>query len=107
MDIRTKTTEYEITPDVSNYLDERIASLEKLLGADANTARLEVEVGRAAGGQRHGEYLWFAEFQIVQPGLDRIVTRNNEPTINAAIDAAKDEIAPQTPQYKKAPVCDS
>ena len=46
MDIRIKATNYEITPDVSAYLDKRLATLERFLG-DIRLVRCEVEVGRA------------------------------------------------------------
>lgn len=95
MDIRTKATDYVITPEVSAYLDERLAAIEKMLGDESAAARCEVEIGRAAGNQRHGDHSWFAEFIISVPGRDRIIARNNEATVNAAIDNAKDEALAQ------------
>jgi ribosomal subunit interface protein len=91
MEIRIKTTDYEITPDVRSYLDERLAHLEKLLGADSETARCEVEIGRAAGRPRHGANIWFAEIQIIQSAGKRIVATNNSESINGAIDDVKVE----------------
>lgn len=101
MDIRIKTTDYQITPDVSEYLHQKLASLEKLLGDDTEHARCEVELGRAGGAQRHGEYVWFAEIQVLRPGSPRVVARNQEPTMNAAIDNAKEEAMMQLRKEKK------
>lgn len=78
----------------------RLAPIEKLLGDDAELARCEVELGRS-GAQRHGEYTWFAEIQIVSPGSDRVIARNQEPTVNAAIDNAQEEAMMQLRKQKK------
>ena len=80
---------------VAQYLDERLGALEKLLGDDAETTRCEVELGRAAGKRKHSDHQWFAEFQIKRPGEKALVSRNNESTINAAIDNARDEMRAQ------------
>lgn len=101
MDVRIKTNDYQITPEVSAYLDERVASLEKFVGDDAGTARCEVEVGRDAGRPRHGANIWFAEIHIIQPGMARVYARNNAQSLNAAIDDVKEEVERQLRQNKK------
>lgn len=101
MDIRTRTTDYQMAPETSKYLDERVAHIEKFLGHDAASARLEVEVGKAEGHHKHSDYHYFAEFQLVRPGFPRLVAKNHEPTVNAAIDNAKDELLRQLRQDKK------
>ena len=101
MDIRIKTTDYEITPEVSAYLDERIAALEKFLTGDPEITRCEVERGRAAGRPRHGANIWFAEISVIQPGMTRVHARNNAQSINAAIDDVKEEVERQLRSEKK------
>ncbi len=101
MDIRIKTTDYELTPEVRSYLDDRIASLEKFLGDNAGVARCEVELGLAAGGQRHGANMWFAEVRILVPGNDAVYARNNSSSVNAAIDDVKEEVERQLRKEKK------
>ena len=101
MDIRTRTTDYQMTPEVSEYLDERVSHIEKFLGSDASNARIEVELGKAEGRHKHSEYQYFAEFQLVRPGFPRIVAKNHEPGVNAAIDNAKEELLRQLRQDKK------
>ncbi|MCE9541271.1 HPF/RaiA family ribosome-associated protein [Candidatus Kaiserbacteria bacterium] len=100
MNIRIKTSDYEMPTKVSLYLAEKLVSLEKLLGADADTTRCEVELGRATGRHKHSEYQWFAEIQVKQPGMPRLVARNHESAINAAIDNAKDEMLRQLRKSK-------
>lgn len=95
MDIRIKTTDYEITPDVSSHLSEKVASIEKMIGSDSHAARLEVEIARAAGNQRHGDHMWRAEFLLTYPGSPSIRASNNASTVNAAIDDAKNELVTQ------------
>ena len=91
MDIRIKTTDFAMNSQVEDYLDERILTLEKHIGTDAENARCEIEIGRAAAHSKHGEN-WFAEVQIWIAGGDQVRVVAHGETVNAAIDAAKDEI---------------
>jgi ribosomal subunit interface protein len=102
MNTRIKSTDYQITPEVSDYLDTRLLTLEKLLGTDADLARCEVEVGRDAGNQRHGEHMWFAEITIKAPGGLRARASNRASSINAAIDDVKEEVERQLRREKQA-----
>ena len=90
-----------MTADVSTYLDEKIASIEKHLGSDADHARCEVEIGRAAGGQRHGANMWFAEFNLILSGNNTIHSTNNASNVNTAIDDAKEEVLGQLRTQKQ------
>lgn len=101
MDIRIKTTDYELTEDTRSYLDGRLTSLEKFLGGDTSLVRCEVELGRDAGRPRHGANMWFAEIRIMQPGTTPIYARNNAASVNAAIDDVKEEVERQLRQEKK------
>ncbi len=92
--------EFELTGAVRKYLEIRTRALEKLLGPDAAISRCEVELGRAAGKQRHGEHLYFAEFLIRAPRRKPVRAVNHESTINAAIDNAKDEAMRQLRKQK-------
>jgi ribosomal subunit interface protein len=95
MDIRTKTTNYEMTADASAYLDERIAAIERMLGEDAHAARLEVEIARDGGDRHHSDHMWKVEFLVQYPGSQRIRASNRAQSVNAAIDDAKEEIVRQ------------
>lgn len=102
MDIRLKTTDYQITGEVQSYLDERLATIEKMLGSDASAARLEVELGRAAGSSRHSEHAWRVEINISYPGGPSIRATNNAETVNTAIDDAKEEAVRQLRSSRQA-----
>lgn len=101
MDVRVRSADFQITTETSEYLQQRLASIEKLLGSDAAHARCEVELSRAGGAERHGAYTWCAEIQVIYPGGERVVARNQEPTVNAAIDNAKDEVTMQLRKNKR------
>jgi ribosomal subunit interface protein len=100
MNIRIKATDYEMPKKVADYLDERLASLEKLLGEKAEMTRCEIELGRATGRHKHSEYQWFVEIQIKRPGEKVLVARNHEASINAAIDNARNEMRAQLSKNK-------
>lgn len=101
MNTRIKSTDYQITPEVSDYLNARLLTLEKLLGTDAELARCEVELGRDAGNQRHGEHIWFAEIMIKAPNGMRARATNRAASINAAIDDVKEEVERQLRREKQ------
>ncbi|OGG80493.1 hypothetical protein A3A39_00220 [Candidatus Kaiserbacteria bacterium RIFCSPLOWO2_01_FULL_54_13] len=101
MDIRIKATDYQITPQVAEYLDQRIASLGKLLTGVEDVARIEVELGRDAGRPRHGKNIWFAEIQVIVPGSERVYARNNSESVNGAIDDVKEEVERQLRRERK------
>lgn len=104
MNTRIKATGFSITPVIQKYLDARLATLEKLLARDADVARCEVELGRDAGGQRHGEHIWFAEITIKVPGGAQVRATNRAASINAAIDDVKEEAERQLRKEKKSKV---
>ena len=91
MNIRIKTTSgYEMGEDVSDYIEDRMMAVRKHLGAANSVVRCEVEIGRVAGHSRHGEN-YFAEIQLVRPGEKLIRAVAQGETVQAAIDAVKDE----------------
>jgi ribosomal subunit interface protein len=91
MDIRIKATNFQMKEVIQNYLDERLATIERHLGIESENARLEVEVGRDAGHSQHGEN-WFAELQLRIPGGNYARVVGEAETVQAAIDEAKDEM---------------
>lgn len=99
MNTRIKTSDYKMPAKVAAYLDERLASLEKLLGDDNGATRCEVELGRASG-KKHSDHQWFVEIQIKRPRTKSLVARNHESTINAAIDNARNEMRMQLLKVK-------
>lgn len=88
MDIRIKTTDYEMEPEVARYLDDKLAAVEKMVTDDA--ARCEADVGRVAGHPQQGR-IWKAEIILTHFG-ERLTALAQEESPKAAIDVAKDEI---------------
>jgi len=91
-----------MTSQVADYLDQKLASLTRLLTGSEDVARFEVELGRDAGGQRHGANMWFAEIRVIIPGQDPIYARNNSESVNGAIDDVKEEAERQLRKRKQA-----
>jgi ribosomal subunit interface protein len=98
MDLRIKTTDYEMPREVSDYLDDKIDSIQKLLAGDAETARCEVELGRHVGSSQQGD-VWRAEIIVHRNGMRHVASATGE-SVNAAIDVAKDEILQQLRKSK-------
>lgn len=84
--------------EVSDYLDDKIDSIQKILAHEASTARCEVELGRHAGHSQQGD-VWRAEI-IVHRGGERHIASATGESVNAAIDVAKDEILQQLRKSK-------
>lgn len=100
MDVRIKATNYEITPTVTEYVEERLMAVRHLLGSSGSPARCEVEVGRIAGHPRHGE-VWFAEINLQDASDGQFFARATGETVNAAVDVVKDEILAQMRKHKQ------
>ena len=102
MNIRIKTKkEVVVTVAIQKYLDTRLASIERLLGAQAELARCEVELGRAAGKKHQSDHMWFAEIHVKAHGGISAYAKNNAASVNAAIDDVKEEVERQLRTAKK------
>ena len=95
MDIRIKTSDYEMTDEIASYLDTKLADIGRLLG---ETARCEVELGRAVGHSQQGR-VWKAEFVVHHEG-ERFRAIAHEESVQAAIDIVKDEMLQQLRKNK-------
>lgn len=100
MQIRIKTTDYRLTPEIEAYVDMRVQTLERLLGEHAPVTRIEVEVGKDAGKSRHGANMYFAEIRVLSPGADVVYARNNSESVNGAVDDVKEEVERQLRKQK-------
>jgi ribosomal subunit interface protein len=91
MELKIKATDYEMTADVAAYLEEKIATLERLVTDEAG--RCDVEIGRSVGRSQHGD-VWKAEIVVHQHGARLYAIAEGE-SVKAAIDIAKDEMLQQ------------
>ena len=83
-----------MTPETAAYLDTRVATLEKLVDPDDESAMCEVEIGKDAGKKQHSAHQWFAEIRIVAAGVNAYA-KNRAESVNAAIDDVKEEVERQ------------
>ena len=97
MQTRIKATDYEMTPEIAAYLDDKIAMIAKLVGDD-ETALCDVEIGRSVGHSQQGN-VWKAEI-VLSRGGERLRAMAEEESVNAAIDIAKDEMMQQLRKSK-------
>jgi len=100
MKIIIKATNFDLSPSIRVYLEKKIGSLEKFLKRyDPNLVEARVEVGKTTQGQRHGE-VFRAEVNLrVKDRLIRVV--KTAESLQAAIDAVKDELKEEIRQTKE------
>lgn len=99
MQIKTKTNDFEMTPEVLAHIEQRLSSAQKML-RDDDAAICDVTVGRAIGHSRHGE-VWFAEFNLVHTSNQHIQAYARADTVNVAIDKAREELMQQLRKAKR------
>ena len=90
MKVNIKTTQFDLTPELGEYLNKKIEMLERFADASDTTLICDVEVGKITEGQQSGR-IYRAEININGKGL-RLRAEALEETMPAAIDKAKDEM---------------
>lgn len=98
MNITIKATDYSVTPDIEARVEEKLRHAEKLLGHDADTALLAVELGRVEH-HRTGE-IYRAEVNADAGGKLYRATAEAE-TMEAAIDRVEDELMRELRRAKR------
>ena len=100
MNISVKATNIELTPAISQYIDEKVGSLEKfIVSADPTTVRASVEVGKTTRHHHSGSDIFIAEINLYVDGKSfRAVSEQR--TLYAAIDDMKDEVAREVNSFK-------
>ncbi|MDH5442654.1 MAG: ribosome-associated translation inhibitor RaiA [Candidatus Nomurabacteria bacterium] len=92
--INIKTTNMDMTDAISNYLDEKVAMLKKVIDLDDPAVFVHVEVGKDREGQNTGDDLFKAEIKLTVGG--KVYYANTlHGDLYAAIDETKDEIMRQ------------
>jgi ribosomal subunit interface protein len=99
MEIKIKTTDFEMTDEVQKHIEGTLAAAQKMLKGD-DAALCDVNVGRAIGSSRHGE-VWFAEFNLIHTGNAHIRAYARADTVNVAVDKARDELIQQLRKSKR------
>jgi len=98
MQIRLKATKIELTPEIKEYVQEKMDMLEKYLG-NFQVLNCDVEVGLAVGGQHTGE-IYRAEINLELPG-EMLRVEKTEAELFKAVDKVKDHMAEMIKKYKE------
>ena len=89
MKIDLKTKNFEITPSIRNYLQDKLNAVDKFLPKDESIFA-EVELAQTTKHHKKGD-IFRAEVNLTMPG--RLIRAVNETwDLRAAIDAMKDEL---------------
>jgi len=90
MRINTKGTNISLTPAIVDYLNKKLATVEKYINSHQDVAMLDVEVGRTTQHHKSGD-IFRAEINLKLKGDSLRAVREAE-DLYAAIDQVKDEI---------------
>jgi putative sigma-54 modulation protein len=97
MNINIKATKVKLTPQIKDYIQEKIDSLEKYLGS-VKCINCDLEIGMAVGGQGKGD-IYRAELNLEVP-RELLRVEKTEPDLFKAIDKVKDHMARSIKRYK-------
>ncbi|MEI6660345.1 MAG: ribosome-associated translation inhibitor RaiA [bacterium] len=89
MSINIKATNMELTSAISDYVNKRVASLEKFAKGNDEMA-CYVEVGKTTNHHKQGEF-YRAEFNLDING-DKFYAESEKEDLYAAIDAVREDI---------------
>lgn len=99
MRINIKTTNLNATPEVHQYLNKKLESLQKFFDADDESVIIDVEIGLATLRHQSGE-IFRAEINVHnRHGHFRSEAEKTD--LYSAIDEAKDEMALELGKKKK------
>lgn len=94
----TKTTNIELTPAISDYLDKRLSALDKFISPDDESAHCQVEIGKTTRHHKQGD-VFKAELNLHIAGKNLYANAEKD-DLYAAIDEVKDEMVRQITQHK-------
>lgn len=98
MKISIKATKLNLTPELKDYVEKKMAMLEKYLGR-IQVLGCHFEVGLEVGGQASGK-IYRAEANLDLPG-ELLRVEKSEKDIFKAIDKVKDHLARLIKKYKE------
>jgi putative sigma-54 modulation protein len=91
MNINIKTTNIELTDSIRDYLDKKMAQVEKFIKAPNTEPIADIEIGKTTNAKNSAEDLFKAEINL-QIGGNLYRYNAEEPELYAAIDRMKDQI---------------
>lgn len=93
-----KTTNIELTQEISDYLDKRLQSIEKLIDPQDTSAMFDIEIGKTTEHHQSGN-IFKAEINLHIAGKQLRATAE-ETTILIAIDKVEKEIVQELRRFK-------
>lgn len=101
MNLNIKTKNFELTPSIRTYIEEKVGSLDKLLESLNETGACEMDFEAGKENNHHNKgVVFYAEANLVVPGRLIRVRKDNE-DLHAAIDAVKQVLLEQVKEYKE------
>mgnify|MGYP003974338663 CR=1 FL=1 len=94
-----KGTNMDLTEAIKQYVEDKIATMEKLVEDFEPTVEVKVEVGKTSNRQNKGD-VFRAEIQMHVPGADFRAEETGE-NLYAAIDSVKSQMKRQITDYKR------
>lgn len=98
MKTRIKATKIKLTPDIKDYIDEKMNMLDKYLG-NFKVMHCDLEIGMAIGSQNSGE-IYRAELNLDMPG-ELLRVEKTEKDIKKAVEKVKDHMVRSIIKYKE------
>jgi putative sigma-54 modulation protein len=99
MTTNVKTTNFELTDSISDYLSKRIVSLDKFISKEERDSVLaDIEIGKTRNGQNTGD-IYRAEINLKFKG-DVLRAESEKSDIYEAIDDMKNDITRQLRKHK-------
>ena len=90
MNIKIRSTNFDITPAIDDYVNKKISSLEKFLDPQSQIL-CEVEIGRTTKHHKSGD-IFRAEVNITAPNVKQIFAVAEEGDLYSAIDIVREEL---------------
>jgi ribosomal subunit interface protein len=94
-----KVTGIELTPAISDYLEKKLTSLDKLIDPEDTSALAQVEIGKTTKHHHQGD-LFRAEINLHIAGADFRVESEID-NLYAAIDVARDQMHQELQTFKR------
>ena len=98
MTTNIKATGIDLTPAITDYVNKKIESIQKFVGADQDIS-IYVEVGKTTKHHKQGDY-FKAEFDVKIEG-ESFFTSSEKSDLYKAIDDSKEEIIRRIMNFKK------
>jgi putative sigma-54 modulation protein len=91
LQIQVKATNITLTPEISDYIEKKVRSLEKLIDPNDTSSRADVEIQKTTNHHQDGSDLFRAEVNL-RVGKLALRAENSNHDLTAAIDNVKDEL---------------